>query len=162
MVDDDPVSYSPVDRQFTVDSDNTDLINTQGELKLVATLTTYPPGPENPDVTTKEPFGPLVFGNPCDTPDTFEAVTQDATTPDNYSGDPIETTFKQHTIDPAFCQITYSCKAVTPKTDAINQKVPTCEDLSLNLNFAALQDGKISFTATADDYINSKYTPGTF
>jgi len=65
-------------------------------------------------------------------------VAQDSTTPDNYSGVPIETTFKQHTIDPDFCQITYACKAITPKTDVDNQKVPTCADLTLNLDFAAL------------------------
>ena len=87
----DPVTYSALERRFTAFSNDQNLITAgEGEMRLVATLSEYPVGPQNPDVTKKEAFGKLLFNNPCDTP-TLTATAQTATTPDDYSGNPIVT-----------------------------------------------------------------------
>ena len=133
-------------------------------MSLTATLALYPPA-SNPTVTQKEASGPLDFNNPCENPFEFEATSQPATTPDNYSGTPIVTTLTPFTMDPSFCKIDYRCASVVPEPLTADPavKVPTCDDITVDFVYDTLgNDGQISFTADADDYISGKFTPGTF
>lgn len=110
---------------------------------LVATLTSYP-------AITTTVTGPIDFNNPCLAPFSFESVTQDATTPDKYSGTPITTTLKPFTIDPTFCKIDYVCKSIVAEPLNSNSVVPTCADIDFdNIYDQSGTDGQISFTATA-------------
>lgn len=105
-----------------------------------------------------------MFNNPCDNPFSFSAAAQTNPDPDRYTGTPMTTIFNRFNINPDFCAIDYACKSVTPvpNTGNVNVKVPTCNEITFNLNFALNQDGTVSFTATPQDYIDSRYTPGTF
>ena len=151
--------------RFIAESDDRDLITLgEGEMRLTATLQLFPPD-QYPTASTKDAFGPLEFNNPCDAPFSFAANEQTVTTPDNYSGTPIATTFVQHSIDPTFCKIDYFCKSIVPEplTSDPAVKVPICDDLDIDLLYDTLgNDGSISFTANAADYIAGTFTPGTF
>ena len=166
----DPLSYvtDPVtgDEYFSIDSENTDLIGEIKPYSLKAVLANYSKA-TYPGVTESSVTKTISFNDPCDDPFTFTA--EDQTDPADYSyTGTLEFALNQFTITPSICEVEYTCDSISRSDGVTNTYLPCSAltfdgtiDESTDAN-GVVTDGKLTFSATADDYTNDVYPPGEY
>jgi hypothetical protein len=67
----------------------------------------------------------------------------------------------QFELTPARCEVTYACTSVT-RVDVESSTI-ACSDLTFDgvIN-GDVSDGKLTFSADSDDYVNETFTPGDY
>ena len=103
--------------------------------------------------------------DPCLSPTTFTPTTQDRPTPNQYTGEIIDWTFKQFTVVPDFCQTVYQCTDVQRVDGYQPHNTITCvNDLKIDLDYLVIEgeEGKLQFSASEEDYRTGKYYPGEY
>jgi len=120
-----------------------------------------------PGVTESSVTKTISFNDPCDDPFTFSANDQTDPADYSYSGT-LDFTLTPFTITPSICEVEYSCQSITRSDGQTNTYLP-CSDLTFDGVIdgsedagGAVTDGKLSFSATADDYTNNVYPPGDY
>ena len=165
----DPLSFvtdtGPTD-YFSIDSEDTNLIGEVKPYSLKAVLADWPKA-TYPGVTESSVTKTISFNDPCDDPFTFSA--NDQTDPANYLYDgTLEFALTQFTITPSICEVEYTCDSIARSDGLTNTYLPCSAltfdgviDESTDAN-NDVTDGKLTFSATADDYTNNVYPPGEY
>ena len=145
---------------FTAEADDENLIGEVKPYQISAEFAAYPSSLYG-TVSTGLAASTLVFEDPCLDPFVFTASNQVNPSPATFDGVAIEFSLNEFTMDPSICEVTYECDFVVSLTGA-TQPV-RCSDFDFDgiMNGDAT-DGKMTFSATADDYIDNVLEPGQY
>lgn len=133
------LSWDETKNEFTIDTDDEDLVGETKPYTLEATLKEYrlnvhPTAPHQ--TNTKN----IVFNNPCLDPFSFGASAQDPAPPTNrYDGD-VKWTLKPFNIAPTICEINYECVEIK-RTDGVANTFLNCD--SPDLDFDGIFDDSV-------------------
>jgi len=155
-LDGDPLSYDPATREVTASSDDADLVDTSDTYAVKAELDAWPVA-DHPTADSKEPDGPINFGDACDDPITFDAAGQSPFSgAGEYDGTEMLFTLSKFNIEPERCPVVYECVSVTPPD------VP-CSELNFDLTYDGdSTDGTGRITPTQATYENKQHPPGVY
>lgn len=157
-----PLTYNPDTLTFTVNTEDESYIGRTEDYGVTACFENYPPGPTYPEVSTDKNGSEIEFNNPCESPFSFAATDQTSPDPNYFDGEDIVFNLNPFTISPK-CEITYTCESVSPSQPAGAAAAIECS--SFNYDFVldgTVDDGKLTFSATPQDYADGTYVPGTY
>ena len=163
LMDGDPMSYNEVTREFTASSSDGTLIGLIDQpYSVEVEFVTYPLSTYS-TVATASAASTIDFINPCLDPFTFTTTTQTKPTPesDNFSGQEFVFTLTEFELTPERCEVTYRCTEVKLQGDGASSI--SCSDLTFDGIFDGQEtDGKLTFSADSQDYIDNIYLPGVY
>jgi hypothetical protein len=149
------LTYNVANREFTVESTDGSLIGQTKPYTIKAELENYP------QAGSVQSSGTIEFINPCKIPTTFTTTEQSNPAGDKFTGSQILAQLNQFVITPARCTVSYACSSVVRKDGESTSM--SCSDFNFDGIFNnEPTDGKLTITATQDDYINDVYTPGVY
>ena len=127
------MSYTTSTREFTVETNDSDLVGKIVPYSVIATLVNYPVN-QYSEAPSAENGANILFNNPCAIPASYAASTQtDAEKNDKYTGTPVVFQLNPFDIDPVGCRVTYTCTSVTD-VDGITTPI-LCSDFTFDGDF---------------------------
>jgi hypothetical protein len=105
------LSFSETPKEFTVNTDDENLVGTVKAYGVNVEFATYPSADWS-SVATATATEDITFSNPCIQDFNFAAATSTNPAPDAYTGSNISTDVTEFPITPSFCVVNYSCTSV--------------------------------------------------
>ena len=130
VVDNDPLAYNEVTREFTASSTDGTLIGlTDKPYSVEVEFQNYPLGTYS-TVATNSAASTIDFISPCIDYFTFSSNTQVDPASDNFSGATMTFTLTEFNMSPARCEVTYECTSVE-RVDEATSSIE-CSDLTFD------------------------------